>query len=175
MPKAKYKNKSTHLLSPVKSRYLNNFEKESFEIEHTNSSFTINTSNRLFQNNHVFHSINYTKTTKRSSYVIKFSCENKLEFGEIVYFFNFDNHFYACVKLYEIVTNNIFNNLKGRKSKQLKRMFNNNYFSEYFYLITKTDTILLINTEKIISKCFIYNSSDNNYFITEYSFENEHD
>ena len=26
-----------------------------------------------------------------------------------------------------------------------------------------------------VSKCFIYNSNDNNYFITEYAFENEHD
>lgn len=160
------------LLGPVIKRKLNEEELELFEIDSFNEE--INISQRLKLNNIVYHSRQYNKVGKnKASYYVKYKINESEFFGELNYFIQIENFFYAALFPYQIISKNIFQSVKP--PSYLNLMKREGFFDNVIYTCKKTDNLIIINSESIIGKCIIFENDDTNYLFCEYSNEKEHD
>lgn len=172
--KSYVKKGKTHILEPFSKRKLNRFELEQFEIENFDENVFI--SLRLSIENSIFHSIDYEKIGENtSSYVIKYKIGNSFCFGIISYFIEIENFFYVVLNPLLLIKTCLFDDIRVRVPDNLQGLKKNKIFDNFFSVCEKTEDLLIINSNDILSKCIIYEESDKIYYITEFLNEDEHD
>lgn len=173
-PNRKIKKNKVHLLDPISKRKLNGFELDQFEIENFDDYVFIGL--RISLENSIFHSINYKKAGENtSSYCIKYRIKEKSYFGLISYFIEIENFFYVVLFQLKTIKTCLFDDIKVRVPDSLQSLKRNKLFDNFFSVCEKTDDLMIINSNDIISKCIIYEESDEVYYLTDLLNENEHD
>lgn len=176
MFKLKKNNQGTELLSPISHRQLNDFECEQLEISTSFYIKNVYSSLRLYHEYQVYHSIDYNRVSKKKcSYVIKYLNDTEAHFGEIKYFLKIEDCIYLAIFPLNIISNNIFNDIKGRLPKKLQNLKNSRCFDNLYYIVEKTEDLILINSFQINCKCIIFKQTDKIYYLCEFLNENEHD
>jgi len=120
-----------------------------------------------------YHSYNYSRKGKLNSYTVSYLENEKSEFGRIEYFFEVNGKFYAYIKKIKI-SDDLSTTIPKSSGKfydfVLKQLKN------YYKLIQKSQFNIydIIGCKSIQKKCIII-ESEKNEFITEMSYEFEHD
>ena len=162
------------LLLPLESRQMNYLELEYFAVA-TNCIENITSSHRLLFNYKIYVSINYTRHGKKNcDYAIKYATsDSTYSFGAISYFLRLNNIF--LVALYDLkVQNSILNNVRGLMCRELMRLKKQNMFSDYFFQVNTSNSLIFITAEQILSKCVLFKTKTN-LILAEFTSYNEHD
>lgn len=174
LDKETYSDERIVLLSPLEKRKLNKKELELFEIESFDQEITI--SHRLKINGIVYHSKHYTKVgNKKSSFYVKYKIDKQEFFGELSYFVQIENFFYAALYPYRIESNCFIDTVKIRLPNNLNLLKTEGVFDNVFYNCKKTNDLVIINSDSLIGKCIIYENDEKNLVFSEYLNEKEHD
>ena len=121
----------------------------------------------------LYHSYNYSRKGKLNSYTVSYLENEKSEFGRLEYFFEVKGKFYAYIKKI-----NISDDLSTTIPKSSGKFYDFvlKQLKNYYKLIQKSQFIIydIIDCKSIQKKCIII-ESEKNEFITEMSYEFEHD
>ena len=96
-------------------------------------------------------------------------------FGEIQYFLEIENFFYAAIKVFKKISDCVLKEITTKLPKTLENYKKVGYFSKKFFSCEKTNEIILINAKSIKNKCIIYEEFQNVFSVSEFFSESEHD
>ena len=159
------------LQNPITKRRLNEFEAQFLQIEEHNDFMYV--SQRIKVNGQMFYSIDKSLRNQRSDFYVSFKCNNTKKFGAIEYFIECNRIYYAVVKEFKVISN-VMKFVNGRVSNDMQDLKKKGIFNKYFFVVSESDTISIINCSEIFSKC-IYSPYENYILLSEYLLENEHD
>ncbi|CAF0945088.1 unnamed protein product [Brachionus calyciflorus] len=172
--KKHFGNIKVSLLEPTSKRKLNNFELNQFELDDFFNDVFI--SLRIIIENTIYHSINYKRVGQEtSSYCIKYKIQNLFYFGFIKYFIEIENFFYVVLCPLKTIKTCLFNDIKIRVPDDLQALKKNKIFDNFFTVCEKTENLLIINSDDVISKCIIYEENEDLFYLSDYLSEEEHD
>ena len=137
----------------------------SFWIDHVIESSRIRIGSKIF------HSKIYNRKGNTNSYTICFDNANKIEFGEILYFLEHEDHVFAKLNVFTTLNNNV-------QPERIGSFFYDIFeklYAQFFYLVDidkcREDMIL---EHEIKCKCIMINYTKNFYHVTNVGFDYEH-
>lgn len=128
------------------------------------------TSDRFILNNRIFHSKSYLQKGNCNSYTVSYKQNNTIKYGDIEYFVEINNQYYAIIRKHSLKVN-VFDLLpesSGYFFEMAKK-----YFSKYFKIIEYSNQIDLIDCFCIKDRCIIIQNKE--LYLTELEYEFEHD
>ena len=120
----------------------------------------------------IFHSIKYSRKGNLNSYTVSYIKNGKKKFGKIEYFIEKNENFYAFIKKLKIKEDLAL----PKSSGVFDEFIHGDLMKSYYKLLVKTSDFFFdfINCKSIEKRCLIV-SNEKNDFITEISYEYEHD
>lgn len=131
-------------------------------------------SSKIRYKSKVFHSKQYNRKGNSNSYTISFECREEVEYGEILYFIQHKNIFYAKVQVFSKMHNEILpDEISGFFYGTFIKFFNK------FYSLVDIESSEcrydLIAVDQIKHKCILINYKNNFFHITNVVYDYEHD
>ena len=121
-----------------------------------------------------YHSIKYSRKGNLNSYTVSYMKNRFKKFGKIEYFIEKDGSFYAFIQKCKIKED--LGSALPKSSGVFGEFIHGDLMKSYYKLLVKTSDFFFdfINCKSIEKRCLIV-SNEKNDFITEISYEYEHD
>ncbi len=162
-----YKNKNFD--EPFRSIFLNYFNLGSDFRE------PVLTGTRVLINKVVIHSLEYNKKLNSNSYTVNFSVDQIDEFGEVEFFFEYQNIIYCMINKFKIEPNarHVLPESSGYFYHNTLSMI-----SKFYNFVSKKNmqkkNYVIVQAKDVKYKCFLV-STDKYFFLTKIKYDFEHD
>ena len=164
----------TRLHNPLTQRNLIEEELQFFDYDFDFNFFSnpVSVGKRLQIKKSIYHSEDYKRIGRnRCNFAIRFKGENTVNYGIIKYFLLVNGGIFIALNEL-LIKNNIANGLKGRSSIVLNELKRQGVLNLYYSSVVRSDKIIIISQDKVISKCIIQDFKNGKYNISEFPVEN---
>jgi hypothetical protein len=166
----------TRILNPKTQRNLIEQEMGFFNFDFDFNFFSnpILIGKRLQVKNVIYHSEDYNRVGKnRCNYAIRFKGESLVNYGVIKYFLLVNEGIFIALNEL-IIKSSIADGFRGRGSNVLNELKRTGILNLFFCFAEKSEKIIIISKDKIISKCVIQELNDGKFNISEFPVENDY-
>ncbi len=162
-------NNKTSLVGSLLNRKLNSEESNLLKYNYNISDKYALISDRFLINNKMFHSKKYSRRGNSNSYSISYLLDNEINYGDIEYFLEINNNFYAFITKHTLIDDYKIPESSGFFYNMVKK-----YFSYFFKVISYSNDFDIIECKTILNRCIIIENKKE-IFLTELKYEFEHD